>query len=270
MALSKKQKPGKGGLTLIKKEPELLPQYKEYHMKPEELILTLAAAMGVCFAIGLIFYDNLILSLIFSLAGIFYIPIRKKEQLRKRKELLQIQFKDALYFLSVSLSAGKSLESALMETHKSLVGIYPDQQSDMIRELEIMNTRIMMNEPVEKVFYDLAQRSMVEDIKSFADVIMISKRAGANLVEVIKNTSATIREKIEIKQEIETLIAGKKLEQKILTVMPFVMILFLKSSSADFLAPLMTTLYGRIVMTLALLMILAGQLIAQKIMRIEV
>ncbi len=249
---------------------ERIPQYKEYPMKPEEYILTLLLSMGVCFCIGLIFYDHVILSLILSLAGILYIPVRKKEQLRKRKELLHIQFKDALYFLSVSLSAGKSLETALMETHKSLSGIYPDQECDMLRELEIMNSRILMNEPVEKAFYDLAQRSMIEDIKSFADVIMISKRAGANLVEVIKNTSATIREKVEIKQEIETLIAGKKLEQKILTVMPFVMILFLKSSSADFLAPLTTTLYGRIVMTLALLMILAGQIISQKVMRIEV
>lgn len=255
---------------MIRREAEAIPQYKEYHMKPDEFILTLLIAMGVCFCIGLIFYDHVIISLIFSLVGIFYIPVRKKEQLRKRKELLQIQFKDALYFLSVSLSAGKSLETALVETHKSLSGIYPDQDSDMLKELEIMNTRILMNEPVERVFYDLAERSMIEDIKNFADVIMISKRAGANLVEVIKNTSATIREKVEIKQEIETLLAGKRLEQKILTVMPFVMILFLKSSSSDFLAPLTTTFYGRVVMTIALLMILAGQLISQKIMRIEV
>ena len=98
---------------------------------------------------------------------------------------------------------------------------------------------------------------------------MISKRAGANLVEVIKNTSDTIREKIEIHQDIENLIAGKKLEQKILGIMPFVMVLFLKNGS-NYLEPLMTTAYGRVVMTVALFMILAGQFVAHKVMNIEV
>jgi len=54
-----------------------------------------------------------------------------------------------------------------------------------------------------------------------------------------------IREKIEVKQEIENLIAGKKLEQKILSVTPFVMVYIIKSSSSEFLDPLYATAAGR-------------------------
>ncbi len=245
------------------------PQYNVYIMKIDELLITLAIAMSLCFFVGLIFYENVILSGLFSLLGILYIPFRKKEQLRKRKNALSLQFKDALYFISVSLSAGKSLETAILESHKSMLGIYPDPECDIIKELEIMNRRILMNDPVEKVFTDLAERSQIEDVKSFAQVIMISKRAGANLIEVIKNTSDTIREKIEINQEIENLVAGKKLEQKILGIMPFAMVVLLKTGS-DYLEPLMKTTYGHIIMTVALLMILLGQFIANKVMSIEV
>lgn len=246
------------------------PQYDVYVMKPDELILTLLMSMGLCFAVGLIFYENIILAIILSLAGILYIPFRKKEQLQKKKEVLTIQFKDTLYFLSVSLSAGKSMETALLDVYKTMLGIYPDKTSDIIMELEIMNQQILMNEPIEKIFYDLAQRSKIEDIKSFADVIMISKRAGGNLVEVIKNTSETIREKVEIQNEIQNLIAGKKFEQKVMAIVPFGLVLFLKSSSSDYLQPLMTTAYGHIIMTIALIMLLLGQLIGRKIMKIEV
>ncbi|MCX7773110.1 MAG: type II secretion system F family protein [Clostridia bacterium] len=246
-----------------------IPHYASYNMKWQELVTTLLMAMGLCFFVGYIFYDNLIAAGVLSLAGVAYIPVRKKDQARKRKEILNLQFKDALYFLSVGLSAGKSMETALWDTQKSLEGIYPDGDSDMLRELVIMNQRIMMNEPIEKVFNDLAERSGLEDIKSFADIIIISKRAGANLIEVIRNTSATIREKVEIKQEIENLLAGKKLEQRILMLMPFIMVFLLKNSS-NFLDPLMNRPEGRAVMTVALLMILAGQLIAKKIMQIEV
>ncbi len=247
-----------------------LPQYQVYVMKLDELLITLALAMGLCFCVGLLFYDSVLLAVLFSFVGILYIPFRRKEQLRKRKEVLHLQFKDVLYFLSISLSAGKSLETALMDTQKAFSGIYSDQDCDMLKELEIMNGRILVNDPVEHVFHDLAERSEIEDIKSFADVLMISKRAGANLVEVIKNTSETIREKVEIKQEIETLISGKKLEQKILSIMPFAMVFLLKSSNSGFLEPLMSTVYGHVVMTVALVMILIGQFIGYKVMQIEV
>lgn len=244
-------------------------RYDTYKMKPNEFIITLAAAMATCFLVGLIFYENLLLSAILSLAGILYIPFRKREQIVKRKNALNLQFKDALYFISSALSAGKSLESAVMDAGRAIRGIYPDPECDIVAELEIMNRRLLMNEPVEKIFMELAERSGIEDIKSFAQVIMISKRAGANLVEVIKNTSETIREKIEIRQDIENLIAGKKLEQKILGVMPFAMVLFMKTGS-DYLEPLFSTAYGRVIMTVSLIMILTGQFIAHKITNIEV
>jgi tight adherence protein B len=239
-------------------------------MKPDELAITLILSMGSCFFIGLIFYEDVILSAVFSFAGLLYIPVRKKEQLRKRKEVLNLQFKDALYFLSVSLSAGKSFETALTDAQKAICGIYPDPDSDIVRELEIINGRILMNEPVEKVFHDLGERSGIEDIKSFADVITISKRAGANLVEVVRNTSSTISEKVEIHQEIENLIAGKRFEQKIMSIMPFAMVFLLKTSSSDYLEPLMTTAYGHVIMTIALILIIVGLFIGQKVMRIEV
>lgn len=246
------------------------PQYDYYEMKPEELIITLILAMGACFAVGLIFYEKLIMAAFLSLTGILYIPFHKKEQLRKKKEVLTIQFKDTLYFLSVSLSAGKSIETAISDTYKAMLGIYPEKDCDIIKELEIINQKILMNESIEKIFYDFAQRSKIEDIKSFADVIMISKRAGGNLIEVIKNTSDTIREKVEIQNEIENLIAGKKFEQKVMSVVPFGLVLFLKSSGSGFLDPLMTTTFGHIIMTVALIMIIFGLIISQRIMRIEV
>ena len=44
--------------------------------------------------------------------------------------------------------------------------IYPDNSCDIMLEIEIMNQRVLMNEPVEKAFYDLALRSEIEDIKT--------------------------------------------------------------------------------------------------------
>lgn len=245
-------------------------QYDHYHMRPEEFIITLLIAMGFFFLVGMIFYEHLVVSLVLSLLGIAYMPFRKKELAKRRKELVKLQFKDALYFISVSLSAGKSFEKALLDAQQALESVYPDKNADIIRELEFINARVLMNIPVEQALSDFAQRTQIEEIKNFSDVFSISKRAGANLVDVIKNTSNIIREKIEVKQEIENFITGKRLEQKILCLTPFILVFFIKSSSSGFLDPLFTTATGRVVMSIALLLMLAGYLISKKIMNIEV
>ena len=244
--------------------------YDRYRMKPGELILNLLLAIGFCFLVGMIFYDNWIISSILSLLGIAWIPGRKKELARRRRELVKLQFRDALYFISVSLSSGKAFETALVDAQQALEKVYPDKNAIIIKELELVNARVLMNIPVEEALDDFAQRTQVEEVKNFSDVFSISKRAGANLVEVIKNTSNVIREKIEVKQEIENLIVGKKLEQKILSLPPFVMVYLIKSSSSGFLDPLFYTTAGRVVMTIALLLLLVGHLISKKIMNIEV
>lgn len=245
-------------------------QYDKYRMSPEEFILNLLLAMGFLFLVGMIFYDHWGIAAILSLLGFAWIPGRKKELAKRRKELVKFQFKDALYFLSVSLSAGKSFETALLDAQQAMEKVYPDKNALIIKELELINARIMMNTPVEQALEDFARRVQIEEIRNFADIFSISKRAGANLVEVIKNTSGMIREKIEVKQEIENFIAEKKMEQKILSVMPFVMIYVIKATSSEFLDPLYNTAAGRLIMTAALLLVLAGHLIAKKIMDIEV
>jgi len=253
----------------MRMEQEII-QYDRYRMKPGEFILNLLLAMVFLFLVGMIFYDHWFIALLLSLLGFAWIPGRKRELAKRRKELVKLQFRDALYFISVSLSAGKSFETALLDAQQALERVYPDKNAIIIRELELINARVMMNVPVEQALNDFAQRVRIEEVKSFADIFSISKRAGVNLVEVIKNTSGMIREKIEVRQEIENLIAGKKLEQKILSVTPFVMVYLIKSSSSEFLEPLYSTAAGRVVMTVALLLLLAGHVIAKKIMNIEV
>ncbi len=246
------------------------PDYRSYHFTPMEYVTTLLVAVCFFYALGLLFYSHPIPALVLCPAAFLVIPLRKKELARKRQEALNLHFKDALYYLSVSLSAGKSLEQGLLETQKVLESIYPAKTSDLTAELAWMNRRISMSETVEAVFYDLAQRSGVEDIKSFADVLTITRRAGANLMEVIKNTSTTIREKVEIRHDIATMLASKKLEQHIMGVTPLVLIFLLKTMSGEFMEPLMTTLQGRLIMTAALGLIAAGYALSKKIMSIDV
>ena len=127
-----------------------------------------------------------------------------------------------------------------------------------------------MNETIECALTDLARRSHDEDIKNFADVFITGKRSGGNMADIIKNTAAIINDKLRIKEEINTLLAERKLEQRVLNIVPVALILLLTWSTGDYMDPVFGTTLGRFVMTVAVLLLALAWFISRKITDIEV
>jgi tight adherence protein B len=247
-----------------------LSDYDQYVMSFKERVGYILLAAVIIYIVAFIFYQNYYISLAVAFVALLYPKIRNKEIIEKRKNELNLQFKDMLYSLSSSLSSGKSVESSFKEVLKDLSIIYPDSNAFIIKEVEYIVRKIEMNETIESALEDFATRSHLEDIENFVDVFKTSKRAGGNIVEIIKNTSNIISDKIEVKEEIDTLLASRRFEQKVLTCMPVLLILFLSTSSADYMYPIFNSIAGRLVMTLALTLIIIAYFISKKIMNIKV
>ena len=244
--------------------------YSKYIMPKSEWIATVLVFAAIIFAIGYMCYHSIILSALLSLIALRVPAIRAKQKAAKRMNELALQFKDMLYALSSSLSAGRSVESGLGECIRDLKIIYPDEDAYIIREISWIVRGIEMNETIEDMFTQFAKRAHNEDIENFVDIFRICKRTGGDLVQVIKTTSQTIGEKIEIKQEIDTFISGKKFEFKVLMLMPVALILLLSVTSADYMAPVFGTMIGHIAMTVAIALFFLAYLLGSKIMDIEV
>ena len=118
--------------------------------------------------------------------------------------------------------------------------------------------------------FNFSDRSGLEDIANFTDVFVMSMNTGGKQAEIIKSTINTIVEKIEIKREIEVMVAEKKFEAKVMNVMPFLIMAGLSLSAGDYMDPLFTGIIGRVVITVVLLLLGIAYLVSQKIMRIEV
>ncbi|MDD2211919.1 MAG: type II secretion system F family protein [Clostridia bacterium] len=247
-----------------------LVDYDLYVMSKKEWLFNFCLAAGFLFFVAYVFYRNIFLSLLVIPLAFFYPRLKTKEIIAKRKKELSLQFKEALYALSSSLMAGRSVESAFKESLKDLSLLYPDPQISIIQEFTYIMRRIAMNETIEEVLTDFAQRAHLEDLDSFVDVFVISKRTGGNIVEIIKNTSVIIGDKLQIEQEIDTILAQRKLEQKILNIMPIAMLLLLAWTTEDYMEPVFTTLEGRFIMTVAVLLLGLAAYLSKKIMTIEV
>ena len=186
--------------------------YNVYVMGTGEKAINIVFAAIVLFAVGYVFYHSIFLSALLMLLALKWPKIRTKQIIEKRKNQLTLQFKDMLYSLSSALSVGKSVESGIEDALKDLQVIYPDPQTEILLEMEYILRGIGMNNTTESMFSQFAERAHLEDIENFVDIFVTCKRTGGDLIEVMRSTSNTIGEKIEVKQEIETTISGKKYE----------------------------------------------------------
>ena len=90
------------------------------------------------------------------------------------------------------------------------------------------------------------------------------------MTEVIERSALVIEEKIKTEKEIQVLISARKLEQKIMNVVPFAILLYVGITSKEFFDVLYYNSAGVIIMTVCLAVYLGAVLLSRRIVNIEV
>ncbi|MDD4188549.1 MAG: type II secretion system F family protein [Eubacteriales bacterium] len=246
------------------------PDYNDYKMPFTEKLFYTAIAGAAIIAAAYVFYKDIYISLLLCPISLFYPGIKRKSIIKKRKEELNVQLKDMLYSLASSVSAGKPIERAFRELPDDLELLYPDENSLIRKEAALIAGKLDMNETIESALESMSERSHLDDVKSFSEVFGICKRSGGNITDVIRNTTNIINDRIEIWQEIETILAERRFEQKVLNILPFLMMLILTYASGDYMEPVFTTPAGRVAVTASLLLLAAASWLSGKIANIKI
>ncbi|QHT62791.1 pilus assembly protein TadB [Paenibacillus lycopersici] len=245
-----------------------LVHYADYRLSRRQFAVAGAIGGGIAFVAAYLFYRSVPAAFVVSAAGIMAPRMLRKFLLEQRKLRLAQQFKEALYSIASSLAAGRSVENAFMAAHEDLKLMYPSEETEIVREFDIIAARLGFGEPLEQALADFGRRASVEDITQFNDVFTTCKRSGGDMVDVIRRTSQTIGEKLEVQQEIAVMIAQKRFESRIMMAVPFVFLAFLSLSAPDYMAPLYSGT-GYLLLTGALLALGGCYFLMSKIMRIR-
>lgn len=260
--------------------------YKVYYMKPIEKVLYFLLAFAAGAAVGYLFYGGLaknefgdpttmtwILNVVISsivglVAGVLYLPIRTKQIMKKKQNDLKLQFRELLDALATSIGSGKNVVDSFKAARDDLRVIYSEETA-IIKELDVILDGITNNVDVEKSLLDFGIRSGLDDIISFANVFETCYRKGGNIKDVIKNTQQIITEKMEVEMEIQTIVAGAKNEQMIMTVMPIALIAIIKMMSPEFAANFATP-SGIISTTIAVVMFIVAYFVGNIVLAIKI
>ena len=216
-----------------------------------------------------IFYDAWYPLLL--LPGFLFFYTRQWERgcFRKKEEAFCKQFQDGMKALAAALRAGYSAENALRETEKDLELIY-ESDSRIRKEFRYMEHQMNMNIPVDIILQEFARRIPQEDVKAFVSVFVVSGKAGGDSIAIVQDTIKVLCGKMEIRQEIKTLITAKQMEFRVMTVVPFGIILYMRLAFSEFMGVLYGNALGVSVMSICLGVYLAAWKLGKLMVEIEV
>lgn len=231
--------------------------------------MSLLESVGVIGVVAFLFYQS-------PLAVPFLVPLvipvsyscRRRRMRKQHKERTE-QFKEMMTAVLTSLRAGYSAENAIRDSYREMEFQYGAGSwicTEILRIIHGMNNRI----PVEKLLLEFSERSGLEEVKEFAQVFVIARKKGGNMSQILQRSISLIQSRIDVESEIAVMISQKRMEQTIMDVVPFVIILYIRMTSPGFFDVLYHNAAGVMIMTICLAVYCAALLLSEKIIDIRV
>jgi tight adherence protein B len=235
----------------------------------KEKIICLLKGIALLLAVGYLFYGKIIYGIFLMPYLYVYYGNSKKQYVRRVQDDKIRQFKDGMMALNSALSAGYSIENSFREALGELRVLY-GRQAHIVKGFEQIVHKLAMNGNVEEALKKFAEDMDVEDARYFAEVFCYAKRSGGDMTAIIRKTTENLNGKLEVKREISTLITGKRMEQKVMNIVPFAIILYIRMAAGEFIQALYGNTAGVLVMTGCLGVYVLSIRWAEKIIDIEV
>lgn len=243
-------------------------EYFEEKLNCREEIRCMIEGILVVMLFSYFFYRSYIAVVFLSPLIFLYRKLKRKQIIRQKKEQLEQQFKETILAVQTNLQAGYSMENAFVESYRDIIRIY-GEGSEMEKELSIIRKGMNNGNTLENLLLDLGRRCPESEIAEFAEVYSIACRTGSMWNEVISKTVSLISQKIEIKEEIEILVHGRKMESRVMCIIPFFILFYMDITSKGYFDVLYHNVLGSIIMTLCMMVYIVAYLLSEKITEIR-
>jgi len=242
--------------------------YTTYQFTPREKLLCLGEGLLAAVLAAFLFYDcpAAVVPLLAFIPFLF--RYKKQQRIRERKALLRDGLRELLSALLFSFRAGRSAETAFAEAGRSVRDSLWERHP-LSAEWDILVRHLRLGEAPEALLSDLARRSGVEEMEDLASVFAAARRSGGNMADLMESAAKRLTDAIDTQREIESAVAAKKAENRVMSVMPCAIILYMRLCSPGYLDTLYGTLPGILVMTLCLGAYAGAVLLGERILRIE-
>jgi tight adherence protein B len=232
--------------------------------KPAEwVLLTAAASLALAVLLTLLIGNPLLAILLGALAGWLGARLIVSVRIARRRAAFAEQLPDVLQLVAGSLQSGFSLPQAL-----SAVVREDSQPAAGEFSRALAETRI--GAELEVALDRVADRMGSTDLRWTVMAIRIQRTVGGNLVEVLRNTVGTMRERAQLRRHVRALSAEGRLSAYILIALPLLIGGWLFIGRGSYEHPLYSTPVGLAMLTGAAVLIVLGSLWMRVLIKVEV
>ena len=188
-----------------------------------------------------------------------YVMRKRASRLRKFEAL----FPDSLEFLGRSMRAGHAFSVALEMIHQEF-------QEPLAGEFKRAFDEQNLGLPLDVALEKLAERVPLMDVHFFVSAVLLQKRTGGNLAELLDKLAHLIRERFKLRGKIRAVSAHGRMTGMVLSLIPVVV-----GAIMFYVNPMYTNFFmhdptGHLMLGAAIGMQLIGYAVIKKIVTIEV
>jgi len=252
------------GVWLHRMERDL--RLADSHLHPGDLIAIRLIGAVIGFAAPFLFLGGTMGTMVavaVALAGFqapqIWLGQRRAARIRK----LEAQLPEALTMVGNSLKAGFGLLQALSMAAEQLEHPISTEFAQTVQETNIGSS-------VEEAFQALSDRNENYDLDMVVTAVMVQRSAGGNLAEILQTVTETMRERVRIKGEIQTLTAQQRLTGFVIALLPVGVGGMFLVVSPEYIKTLFVDPTGRVMLGMSVFMEAIGVVVIRKILSIEV
>jgi len=194
----------------------------------------------------------------------FMLPAFVVQTLRiRRVHKIEEQLDQMVSMISNSLRAGFGLLQSLDQASQQLSPPLSSELLRVIHETDVGAT-------LEETLAALAERVESYDLDMIVTAVLVQRTVGGNLAEVLDNVGHTIRERVRMQGEINTLTAQKKLSGVVIGLLPVALVLLFFAIDPEYMSTLFTHTAGRIMLAIGVALDLLGLLMIRRILMVDI
>lgn len=232
----------------------------------------LARLMHGCLALGLLAFAVCwhavpgglralapLVALVAGASPLLYVIAKRRTRLRKFEE----QFPESLEFVSRSMRAGHAFSVSLEMLHREF-------QDPLAGEFRRAFDEHNLGLPLDTALEKLARRVPLMDVQFFVSAVLLQKRTGGNLAELLDKLAYLIRERFKLRGRIRAVSAHGRMTGMALSSIPVAVAVLMFFVNKDYVTFFFTDPTGQLMMAGAILLQMIGYGVIRKIVSIEV
>lgn len=196
-------------------------------------------------------------------AGVSLPYMYLSKQRQRRMDQFESQFPDALESLARAMRAGHPLQGAIEILANDLA-------APLGPEFRRIRDERRLGMPWKVTLEKFSERVPILEVRLFVAAALITSRSGGRFTEVLENLAETVREGVSLRGEVRAVSAHGRMTGGVLTLLPFGIAIMLYLTSPEYLLTLVDHPYGPMMIGAAIVFVIAGHFVIQRIVRIRV